>query len=160
MEYGAIVRVPYTTVDTNKLERIQRRAARFITGDYKSREEGSVAKMLVELELESLQSRRTSQRLILLYKVVEGLVPAIKPEDYLTKSRTIKPKRFDEYVNTNIVENSVKNNTKSFDRIQCNTEQYRNSFFNKTILEWNHLEENIVSATSVESFKSALRHHQ
>ena len=90
---------------------IQRRAARLITGDYKSREEGSVAKILAELELESLQSRRTSQRLILLYKVVEGLVPAIKPEDYLTKSRqrrTIKPKRFDDYVNTNIVENSVR----------------------------------------------------
>jgi hypothetical protein len=52
MEYGAIVWDPYTTVDTNKLERIQRRAARFITGDYKSRE-GSLTKMLVELELES-----------------------------------------------------------------------------------------------------------
>jgi hypothetical protein len=55
---------------------------------------------MAELELESLQSRKTSQWLILLYKVV----PAIKPEDYLTKSRqrrTIKPKRFDNYVNTN-----------------------------------------------------------
>jgi hypothetical protein len=41
MEYGAIVWDPYTIVDTNKLERIQRRAAIFITGDYKSREEGS-----------------------------------------------------------------------------------------------------------------------
>ena len=51
MEYGAIVWDPYTTVDMNKLERIQRRAARFITGDYKSREEGSVTKMLAELEL-------------------------------------------------------------------------------------------------------------
>jgi hypothetical protein len=40
------------TVDTNKLERIQRREARFITGDYKSREEVSVIKMLAELELE------------------------------------------------------------------------------------------------------------
>ena len=47
MEYGAIVWDPYTTSDINKLERIQRRAARFITGDYKSREEGSVTKMLV-----------------------------------------------------------------------------------------------------------------
>jgi hypothetical protein len=37
----------------DKLERIQRRAARFITGDYKSRKEGSVTKMLAELELES-----------------------------------------------------------------------------------------------------------
>ena len=87
MEYGAIVWDPYTIVDTNTLERIQRRAAIFITGDYQSREEGSVANMLAELELESLQSRRTSQRIILLYKVVEGLVPAIKTEDYLTKSR-------------------------------------------------------------------------
>ena len=66
------------------------------------------------------------------------------------RTGTIKPKRFDDYVNTNIVENSVKNNTKSFDRIQCNTEQYRNSFFKRPILDWNHLEENIVSATSVE----------
>jgi hypothetical protein len=57
MEYGAIVWDLYTTVDTNKLERIQRRTARFIAGDYKSREEGSVTKMLAELELESLQSR-------------------------------------------------------------------------------------------------------
>jgi hypothetical protein len=37
--------------------------------------------------------------------VFEGLVPGIEPEDYLTKSRqrrTIKPKRFDDYVNTNM----------------------------------------------------------
>jgi hypothetical protein len=53
MPYGAIVWDPYTQVDINKLERIQRRAARFITGDYKSRKEGSVTKMLAELELES-----------------------------------------------------------------------------------------------------------
>jgi hypothetical protein len=56
----------YTTIDTNKLERIQMREATFITGDYKSREEASLAQMLAKLELESLQSRRTSQRLILL----------------------------------------------------------------------------------------------
>ena len=49
MEYGAIVWDPYTTSDINKLERIQRRAARFITGDYKTREEGSVTKMLNDL---------------------------------------------------------------------------------------------------------------
>jgi len=45
----AIVWDPYTTSDINKLERIQRRAARFITGDYKTREEGSVTKMLNDL---------------------------------------------------------------------------------------------------------------
>jgi hypothetical protein len=66
MECGAIVWDHYITVDTNKLERIQRREARFITGDNKSREEVPVIKMLAELELESVQSRRNSQRLILL----------------------------------------------------------------------------------------------
>ena len=92
MEYGAIVYVwdPYTTSDINKLERIQRRAARFITGDYKTREEGSVTKMLNDLKLENLQLRRTSLRLVFLYKVVEGLVPAINPSEFFVKS---KPKR-------------------------------------------------------------------
>jgi hypothetical protein len=69
---GAIVWDPYTTCtsDINKLERIQRRAARFITGDYKTREEGSVTKMLNDLKLQNLQLRKTSLRLVFLYKLV------------------------------------------------------------------------------------------
>ncbi|XP_071158235.1 uncharacterized protein [Mytilus edulis] len=113
MEYGAIVWDPYTSNNINQLERIQR-AARFIIGDYKSREEGSVTKMPTVLELEHLQSRRTSQRLVFLYKVVDGLVPAIKPDEFLVKNktkRTIKPTRFVDFENTNIVSNSVKNNS-------------------------------------------------
>lgn len=74
MEYGVIVWDPYTTSDINKLERTKRRAARFITGDYKTREDSSVTKMLNDLKLENLQLRRTSLRLVFLYKVVEGLV--------------------------------------------------------------------------------------
>jgi hypothetical protein len=44
------------------LERIQRQAAIFITGDYmyRSREEESVSNMLVKLELQELKERRTS----------------------------------------------------------------------------------------------------
>ena len=41
--------------------------------------------MLVKLELQELKERRTSQKLIFLYKVVEGLVPAIESDDYLKK---------------------------------------------------------------------------
>jgi hypothetical protein len=48
---------------------IQRRGARFITKDYKSREEGYMTKMLNELNLPTLQSRRQKQRLIFFYKV-------------------------------------------------------------------------------------------
>ena len=46
MEYEAIIWDPYNKNDINKLENLQRRGARFITKDYKSREEGIMTKML------------------------------------------------------------------------------------------------------------------
>ena len=58
---------PFLSRDTEKLERVQRQAARFITGDYHSREEGSVTRMLYMLELETLQRRRSMCRLFFLY---------------------------------------------------------------------------------------------
>jgi hypothetical protein len=48
--------------------------------------------------------------------VVEGLAPAINPSEFLVKSkpkRKIKPKRFDNFENANIVNNSDKNNSKA-----------------------------------------------
>jgi hypothetical protein len=56
MEYGAIIWDPYNKNDINKLENLQRRGARFITKDYKSREEGSMTKMLRDLDLPLLQT--------------------------------------------------------------------------------------------------------
>ena len=73
-----------------KLESIQRRGARFITKDYKSREEGCMTKMLNELSLPTIQSRRQKQRLVFLYKEVEGQVPAMPPDLYVIYQ---KPKR-------------------------------------------------------------------
>ena len=71
---------PYIKQDIDKLERVQRQAARFITGDHKTREEGCVTRRLETLELPSLEQRRSFNRLVFLYKVVEGLVPAIPPD--------------------------------------------------------------------------------
>ena len=75
MEYGATIRNPYLKGDIDKLERIQNRAIRFAKKDYKSRERGAITRMREDLELETLEDRRLSLRLILMYKVVEGLVP-------------------------------------------------------------------------------------
>ena len=55
MEYGGIIWDPYTETNINRLEKIQQQAARFITGDYRSREEGSVSDMFVKLELQELK---------------------------------------------------------------------------------------------------------
>jgi hypothetical protein len=41
LEYGSVVWDPYLTRDIDKLERIQRNGARFITVDYKRRHEGA-----------------------------------------------------------------------------------------------------------------------
>jgi hypothetical protein len=75
MEYGATIWNPYLKGGIVKLERIQNRAIRFAKKDYKGRETGAITKMREDLELETLEERRFSLRLILMYKVVEGLVP-------------------------------------------------------------------------------------
>ncbi|XP_052777822.1 uncharacterized protein LOC128215143 [Mya arenaria] len=110
LDYGSVVWYPYLKCDIDRLERIQRIGARFITGDYKSRQEGCVSQMLQNLQLRSLQERRRHLRLIFLYKVVEGHVPAIDIDQFLKTQRpkrTIRAKKFEDYINTNIVENSA-----------------------------------------------------
>ena len=82
----------------------------------------------------STEENKLSLRLVFLYKVVEGLVPAINPSEFLVKS---KPKRFDNFESANIVNNSAKNNSKALETTVCNTEQYKNSFFVKSVIHWN-----------------------
>ena len=46
LDYGQIVWDPYLKQDAERLERVQRQAARFMTGDYRTRAEGYVTIML------------------------------------------------------------------------------------------------------------------
>ena len=64
LDYGSIIWDSYQTKDIEKLERVQRLAARFITNDYKSREEGCVTGMLQALELSSLEKYRSINGLV------------------------------------------------------------------------------------------------
>ena len=116
-------------------------------------------KMLNELNLPTLQSRRQKQRLIFLYKVVEGQVPAMPPDlfvKYQKSKRQIRAIKIDNCVTTNIVTSSIRNNSKCIVIPQSRTDQYKHSFFVQTAVDWNHLDENTVSAEKLESFKSAL----
>jgi hypothetical protein len=161
MDYGGIIWDPYLKTDVDRLERIQHQVARFITGDYKTREPGCITKMLIDLELPTLEKRRTAQRLIFMFKMVEDLVPAISPSDFVTKTRPkrlIKSRQYSDFISQNIVENSVINNSKGLVYQRVNTEPFKNSFFIKTVLDWNHLDDNTVNQSSLESFKTALQH--
>jgi hypothetical protein len=159
LEYGSVVWDPYQQGDIDKLERVQRSAARFITRDYKSRQEGCVTAMLDDLNLPTLQERRRHQRLTFLYKVVEGHVPAINIDHYLHRlrpKRTIRAKKFEDYVHDNIVLKSVNNNSKCYQPLHTNSDKFKYSFFPRTILDWNLLSESTVNSTSIECFKAAI----
>ena len=77
LEYDAVVWDPYHSRDIIAVEIVQKQTARFIKNDYKSRFEGCVTSMLEDLMLPTLQQRRLVSRLVMLYKVVRGMVPAI-----------------------------------------------------------------------------------
>ena len=65
LEYATAVWDPYYKRDVEKIERVQKLAARFCTGDY--RYTSSVTRMLEKLELQLLEKRRIISCLTLLY---------------------------------------------------------------------------------------------
>ena len=159
LEYGSVVWDPYLKKDINRLEQTQRQAARFISGDYKSREQGCVTNMLENLELLSLQERRQQARLMFLFNVAGGMVSAMSPGDFLTprrKSRRIHAKKFTDYISSNPVQTQAIENSRCFNLLKANTEQYKNSFFGRSIIEWNNLSDPAVHAETVEAFRASL----
>ena len=82
LEYGTTVWDPYLKQDVDRVERVQRQAARFIKRDYRTRDTGCVGHMLQELNLPPLQERRKQQRLTTLHKIVKGHIPAMPPGNF------------------------------------------------------------------------------
>ena len=157
---------PYYAPDIDKLERIQKQAARFITGNYKSREEGSITNMLKDLGIEPLKERRSFNGLEFFYNVAEGLIPPIPPDEFLQSVRArhqIKAKNI-QTETANIIDRQVEtignigniNINREYNVEQCRIEQYKNSFFVRRTVDRNHLDNSVVHAETVEGFKSAL----
>ena len=71
LEYAAVVWAPHTKCDIDRLEAVQRRAARFVTSDYNRT--SSVTVMLDNLNWSALISRRQTSRLCLLYKIIHNV---------------------------------------------------------------------------------------
>ena len=89
-----------------------------------------------------------------MYKVVEGMIPAFEPGEFLKKARpmrNITAKKIEDYHATNILQKQVKNNSKCFDIPPSKTPQYSNSFFLKTEIACKQLDDTVVRASSVES---------
>ena len=110
-----------------ELEKVQNRAARFVTGDY-NLETGSMTSILEQLGCESLYKRRKSSTFILLFKGLKGRasVPCLDLQPQNRRSRNQHPMAFQvSYVRTDI---------------------YKYSFFPDTIRDCNALPASIISS--------------
>ena len=158
MEYGASVWDPYQKQDINRLERVQHQAARFITRDYRSREQGCVTNMLRNHDIPSLETRRKETRLNMMFRVERNLLPALPLSEFLKAAkprRKIKPpSHLKDYVaDTTALERLVYNHPNCFIVPESKTDQYKHSFFVQTVLEWNHLDECVVGSSSPGDFR-------
>ena len=62
-----------------------------------------------------------------------------------------------DFVTTNIVDNYVRNNDRCYNVQTCNTTELSESFFIKTVREWNALDNNTVNAPTVVAFGNLIR---
>ena len=136
VEYSSSVWDPYTQSLTHKIEMVQRRAARFVTGDNQTKSKGCMSNMLNKLDWESLQSRRTARCLIIFHKSINGHLS-------LPVGNLLQP----------APRASRHSNSKSFVTLTANKDCYKNSFFVKTIKDWNSLPDSIVNITEPQQFK-------
>ena len=133
LEYASSVWDPYTEVLCSELERIQRRAARFVKNDY--RHTSSVTGMLEDLDWRSLSHRRQESRLILFFKSVSGKIA-------IPTSHLQHPLR-----------NTRHADVLTFIPLSSRINAYKFSFFPRTIVDWNLLPLSTRSETTVESFR-------
>ena len=85
LEYGSSVWDPHPDKLRKELEKVQNRAARFVTRNY-DYETGSMTGILGQLKWESLKKRRKDKRLILLYKGLKGKAK-IPTDDLIPNTR-------------------------------------------------------------------------
>jgi hypothetical protein len=139
LEYACSTWDPYQQNNINKLEGVQKRAARYVRNNYNYNSATSVSNIVKDLNWAVLQDRRKNTRLCLFYKIVNNKVK-IDPSDKLIPTGRA----------------SRAHNGNSFRQQQCSTNIRRDSFYPRTIRDWNALPSSTVSAVSLESFKTHL----
>ena len=138
LEYSYTVWDPFYQKDIDRLERVQRRAARFVLNDYKPL--SSVTSMVSQLGWKPLAERRREHRLSLLYKIINGLV-AIPADTHLHFNTR----------NTRISISKITQTTHLYYR------HFQTFFFPVTIRKWNLLPDDIVNCRNLSPFKETIR---
>ena len=136
LEYASSVWDPHTAKSINKLESVQRRAARYVCSDYNP--ESSPTAMLNQLNWPTIQTRRQYGKATMMYRIVNNLVaipmePNLKPSQSSTRGHDLR-----------------------FCQPHTRVEAYKYSYFPSAIRLWNTLPKDLISQPSIDSFKSYL----
>ena len=152
LEYAATAWDPYRLNNINSLELVQRRSARFVTGNY-SRTPGTVTGILSDLQWPTLQRRRQDARLHLLYRTI-----------HLRRYCCILPILFHQANPNNETYSPpppppppTPGTHQRFLQVRASTQTYQNSFFPRTVRDWNNLPPDILEAPTAALFKTTSR---
>ena len=141
LEYSCEVWSPSSMELKQRIEMVQRNAARFVAGNYNRR--SSVTDMLGCLNWETLESRRTCLQLKLLHKMFTCQV-ALKLSDFFQ----INHCRY-------LRHSHSKKLMQKFARVDV----VKNSFFYCVIPKWNSLPEHIINQTNSDTFFDLCKTH-
>ena len=137
LEYSSTTWNPQQVTQKRQIEQAQRNAARFVSNKpFNYQNPTSVTFISKQLNWQTLEDRRRSSDLVLLYKVVHNVVAV--PITY----HPPKSPRYMECVR--------------FITYHCHVNVYQHSFFPRTVTLWNQLPESTINQESLDSFKLAV----
>jgi endonuclease/exonuclease/phosphatase family metal-dependent hydrolase len=137
LESGNKVWFPIRKTDSDHLEKVQRRATKLVP----CLKDLSYGERLKQLKLPSLVYRRRRGDMLQVYKIVHGM---------------------EDFGEQNIISLSIgrtRGHPFKLVKPRCNYKIRQNSFGHRVVNDWNALPESIVSAPSINSFKSRLDKH-
>ena len=142
VEYSDVVFTNFSDGDNNRIEKIQKRAGKIVSGAVKGT---SYETIITELGWESLEVGRERRKLILFSDIVHGHAP-----DYL---QTDLP----ESVQTRTQNRYQLRNRTHLSQYSTRTETFRNSFFPSTANIWNSTDDSIRLIDDRNTLKSTLK---
>ena len=141
VEYSDVAFDNISDGDNTRLERIQKRAGKTVSGAIKGT---AYATILSELGWESLQARRERRKLILFAVIVHGNAPSYLQQDLPPSVQLRAQNRYQ------------LRNRSDLSQFHTRTETFRSSFFPSTTNNWNSTDETIKNIDDRNNLKSYL----
>ena len=132
LEYTSDVWDPHYVGDIMELEKVQQRAARWVLNDYGR--SSSVSSMLNQLSWPTLQSRRKLSRLHIVQSILSSTISVNSSVLFISTYHPLH------YI------------------LPCSsTTAHQNSYFSRTISDWNKLPTHLIEVTDSDTFKTELQ---